>query len=59
MKGFAAALDLLRRAPEKMQREDFAEIYISEEDDRAMYAQVKASMSDPTYTALTEVEQTI
>ena len=46
VKGFAAALDLLRRAPEKMQREDFAEIYISEEDDRAMYAQIKASMSE-------------
>ena len=29
-----------------MSRDDFAEIYISMEDDRAMYQQVKSSMSD-------------
>ena len=46
MKRFIPALDMLRRAPEKMPREDFAEIYISKEDDRAMYHQVKSSMSE-------------
>ena len=46
VQGFTAALDLLRRAPEKMLREDFTEIYISKEDDRSMYQQVKSSMSE-------------
>ena len=46
MKRFIPALDMLRRAPEKMLREDFAEIYISREDDRAMFHQVKSSMSE-------------
>ena len=46
VKGFTAALELLRKAPEKVLRDDFAEIYISQEDDKSMYAQVKASMSE-------------
>ena len=45
-KGFATALDMLRRAPERMPREDFTEICISREDDRAMYQKVKSSMSE-------------
>ena len=45
VRGFTAALDMLRKAPEKMSRDDFTEIYISEEDDKAMYQQVKSSMS--------------
>ena len=44
--GFTAALDMLRRALDKMAREDFAEIYISEEDDRAMYQQAKSLISE-------------
>ena len=46
VRGFTAALDMLRKAPEKMSREDFTEIYISAEDDKAMYHQVKSSMSE-------------
>ena len=37
---------MLRKAPEKMSRDDFTEIYISVEDDKAMYQQVKSSMSE-------------
>ena len=60
VKGFTAALEQLRRAPEKVLREDFAEIYISQEDDRSMYAQVKSSMSevyDMMSTQMTRVER--
>ena len=46
VKGFIPALDMLRRAPEKMPREDFAEIYISREDDGAMFHQIKSSLSE-------------
>ena len=46
VKGFTAALDMLRKAPKRMHREDFTEIYISADDDRAMYQQVKSSMSE-------------
>ena len=46
VRGFTVALDLLRRKPERVTREDFAEIYISKEDDRAMYQQVESSMSE-------------
>ena len=46
VKGFMPALDMLRKCPERMKREDFAEIYISPEDDMSMYQQVKSSMSE-------------
>ena len=41
VKGFTATLDLLRKKPERVSRDDFAEIYITMENDRAMYQQVK------------------
>ena len=46
VKGFMPALDMLRKCPEKIKRDDFAEIYISPEDDMSMYHQVKSSMSE-------------